>query len=61
MNSTNRGTRTLASERIAVLENEVKELEESEGDLDKAQSVVTRHHRALHEYNESKDSCQVSQ
>ncbi|KAK0233891.1 hypothetical protein IW262DRAFT_119128 [Armillaria fumosa] len=45
--------------RIAALEAEVENLQRELGENEDADSVVKRHIKLLHQYNESKDAAQV--
>ncbi|KAK0481450.1 DNA repair protein [Armillaria novae-zelandiae] len=45
--------------RIAALEAEVENLQQELGENEDADSIVKRHIKLLHQYNESKDAAQI--
>ncbi|PBL00302.1 hypothetical protein ARMGADRAFT_1006521, partial [Armillaria gallica] len=45
--------------RIAALEAEVENLQRELGENEDADSIVKRHIKLLHQYNESKDAAQI--
>ncbi|KAI0789506.1 DNA repair protein [Abortiporus biennis] len=45
--------------RVAALQAEIEDLQKELGKEEDADEIVSKHHKLLHKYNESKDAAQI--